>query len=166
MAGPPIAFENTSYTGDNSIQFVRLWAPAGKAINGAALVIMTSGVADVVAGAQNGFSIYSDAGNLVEFKSGGASFWEASSGWLSLTFDTPIAAEGAGRFVYFSFLVQGYPTNPFVMYRDTPIEALNGGVGVTNRRTFYESGVTSFPASIDTSIYGETSSFMALCGLF
>jgi len=166
MSGPPIAFENSSYTGNDSIQFTRLWVPAGKAINGVALGLMVSGVNGGSAGAQNGFSVYSSSGTQLAFKSGGADFWEASPGWLSLTFDTPIAAEGTGRFVYISFLVQGYPDNPYIMYRDTPVEVLNGGVGVTNRRHFYNNGVTTFPATIDTSSYGSTSSYMALCGIF
>lgn len=167
MSGPPVAFENSSYTGDNFVQFTRLWVPPNKAINGVGLVIMTSGVADVAAGIANGLAVYSDSGSLLAVKSGGAAFWTSVPGWRTLTFDSPVAAQATGRFVYFALLVQGYPvTNPFLMYKDTPVEALNGGVGVTNRRHFFNSGVTSFPASVDTLTYGTTSSFMVLCGLF
>lgn len=167
MSGPPPAFENASNTGNDTIQLTRLWVPANKAINGVAVAQVGSpgAIGAGSAGAANGLAVYSDSGTLLQSKSGGASFWEGSVGWKPLTFDTPVAAQATGRFVYAAILVQGYDTQPNLMFKNTDVNALMGGVGVTNRRQMF-GGATSFPSSINTATFGSTSSYMTLIGLF
>lgn len=146
--------------------FVRMWVPAGQAINGVSTYVKTAGT--VGGGGVNGFAIYTDAGVLVDSTPSDNTLW-STIGWRSKAFSTPIAAQSSGRFVYTAFLINGYsggPTMSFSTIADAQFGILSGGyTGVTSRRVFYQTGLSAFPSSFNPATFGTTTGFIAIFGL-
>jgi hypothetical protein len=147
--------------------FARIFVPAGKAINGIGTVITTAGT--VGGGGENSFAVYTDAGVLVQQTTTTNSLW-TTTGWVTQTFGTPIAAQGSDRYVYASTIVTGYsaaPNTVFAVFGSTSGAAMSGGYGLsatTGRRAFYNT-VSSWPASFDPTTYGTLSNYLPLVAL-
>jgi len=137
----------------NTAFFARVFVPAGNAINAVGAIVHTAGT--VGAGGLNGFAIYTDAGVLVASTANDDSQWQ-TPGWLVKTLGSPIAAQGADRFVYVGISNQGYSADPSVVYCVTE-DAITAGGGylVSNRRCFY-NGISSWPASFNPASYGNS----------
>jgi hypothetical protein len=137
----------------NEIFFSRIFVPAGKAITCVAALVTVAG-ATPGSGLQ-GFGIYSDDGSQLLYSSPAPVLW-TSTGWHVDTLGTPIAAQGADRFVYVGRAATGYGTAPFMPYCVIPaLLTQGGGNGVSHRRSFYLSpGTATWPTSINPATAG------------
>ncbi len=158
----PTNCKSPSGTGVGSVIIARIWIPAGNAISAASAYVSTVG--NLAAGGTNGFAIYTDAGVLVAQTTNNNNLWN-STGWRTGTFSTPIAAQTSGRFAYVALLVNGYSLDPDLMWNNSHEAVVSAGIGSTNRRSFYNGGQSSFPASFNPASYGTTNSFIPLVGL-
>lgn len=132
--------------------FVRVFIPAGKAIN--AIAGFSGGAGTVGAGGLNGFAVYTDSGTLVTSTPDDNTMWQAS-GWIIKVLGTPVAAQSSDRFVYIGIASRGYSSAPTIRYFTAPDAIINGGgYLVDKRRAFYDS-ISSWPASIDPQTYGN-----------
>lgn len=153
-------FTNGTSAGNGQLTIERLYVPAGQDIEVIGILLANNGTYDGSGGANNGMGLYTDAGVLVEAVKPGATVWTTGAGtWKIFTLASPIAGQGSGRFVYVGLLVHDYGAgNPNIYYHNVPEVLWKGGNGVTHRRTFYQTGVSDFPASFNPDTYGNDSS--------
>jgi len=155
--------KNASAASTATLMLVRVWVPAGQSISSVSALV--SSVGTLGAGGVNGFAIYTDAGVLVSSTTSNDNLW-TSTGWRTATFSSAIAVQTTNRFVYVGILVNGYSSGPTLRWFNCESDDLVGpGVGVTNRRSFYNGGPTTFPASFNPASYGTLNSFIPLVGL-
>ena len=158
----PSSCGNVSSASTDTVVIARIWIPAGNAIASASAYVSSAG--SLAGGGTNGFAIYTDAGVLVAQTTSNNNLW-SSTGWRTGTFATPIASQTTGRFVYVALLVVGYSGAPSLIWNNPHISMVEAGISSTNRRSFYNGGPTSFPASFNPASYGTTNSFIPLVGL-
>lgn len=158
----PTSCHDVSSTGVGSVIIARIWIPAGNAIASASAFVQNAGT--LGAGGTNGFAIYTDAGVLVDQTTSNNNLW-TSTGWRTGTFATPIASQSAGRFVYVALLVVGYSGDPTLIWNNTHESMVGPGISSSNRRSFYNGGQFSFPASFNPASYGTVNSYIPLVGL-
>lgn len=147
-----------------SAYYVRVFVPAGKAINAIGTCVYVAGT--VGAGGLNGYAIYTDAGVLVTSTPNDDNLFTAT-GWAIKVLASPIAAQTSDRFVYCALSSKGYSSSPQVPYVvGSPAYLNGGGYGVTGgRRSFYTFD-SSWPASFNPTTYGDsTSGYMPLVAL-
>jgi hypothetical protein len=144
--------------------FVRMWVPAGQAINAVGIVVQQVGT--VGGGGENRFGVYDDAGTLLGQTPSDNTLWSTAPGWATGTFSTPLTAQTNGRFVYAAFTVNGYSSDPRIIYHNTNTQLiLYGGRGVTNRRLIFSNGLSALPNSFNPASYGSNTTFLPLIGL-
>lgn len=154
---------SSSTTGTGSLALCRIWVPAGKAINTISALVQSAGT--LSGGGVNGFGLYSDAGTLVTQTVSDNNLW-TSTGWRTASFSSAVAAQSTGRFIYVGVLVNGYSSAPDLRWHNCGSDLLVGaGVGVTNRRSFYDAGHTTFPASFNPASFGTLNSYIPILGL-
>lgn len=158
----PSMCDASSDTGVGSLIGIRIWVPANNAITNLSAYVSTAGT--LAAGGVNGFAIYTDAGSLVAQSATDNSLW-ASTGWRTKALSSVIAAQAADRFVYGCFLVSGYSGSPHILWNSTQDGVVGSSPGGTNKRSFYLTGQSSFPASFNPATVGTTNGFMPLIGL-
>lgn len=162
-------FDNGTITGSGQITIERLYIPANQELSVLGVLLAANGTYDGSGGANNGMGVYTDAGVLIEAVKPGATVWTTGAGtWKIFTLASPVAGEGSGRFVYVALLVDAYTSgNPNIYYRNVAEVLWRGGNGVSShRRTFYETGVSDFPASFNPATYGNSGSgYMPLYAL-
>jgi hypothetical protein len=164
ISAPPEAF--TSNGGDGGggyVRIARIWVPAGKAING--LCIHVHGAGTHGGGGWNGGGIYDDSGTLLADTGNIPALWN-TAGWRDADLTTPVAAQPTGRFVRAAILSNDYSGLQFLFAIPTIPSALVGGHGVSNRRNFYQSGVSTLPASFDPETYGTAGGYIVPIGLY
>lgn len=164
-SGPIEGFTSSSTAG--GIFFVRVYVPAGNAINGAATIVKTAGT--VGAGGENSFAIYEDNGTFDVSSTTDNTLW-STAGWVSKAFPTPVAASNVDRFVWVGLITTGYSSPPYIMYNvqggGVPGTAGGGYNLPSHRRSFYSGSASSWPASINPATYGsDPSGYMPFVGL-
>jgi hypothetical protein len=164
----PLMFAVDSPLNGGDMFFTRLWVPAGQAIAGAGTLVQTAGTS---AGAgQSGFALYSDSGTLLTQTPANNNIW-GSTGWASSAFSSTIAAQTSGRFVYVALFVHNYSAGPHFYFLNPssgpndPNLVTGGYGGLVHRRTFYNNGLSTFPAPITPATYGNNTGYLLLVGL-
>lgn len=162
MTVPP---ETTNFSSTFSNLFLcRIWIPAGNAIAKAGTLVVAGGT--VSGGGTNGFALYDDSGTLITSTLSDDNLF-TSTGWVTASFSTPVAAQSTGRFVYVGLMSMGYASSSTrIMYNrasDNPL--WYGGNGVVNRRLIFDSSTTDFPASFTPATFGGNTQYMPLIGL-
>lgn len=138
---------------------VRLPVRAGQVITRAGVWIGTAGSS--VAGLA-GFGLYDDSGTLIASTTSDASVFE-TAGWRFKDFSSPVAAQGTDRFVWLRINVE-LGTKPVIGFRAGPAN-LDGGLA-THRRTFFTSGLSSWPSTINPLTDGTAGGgYIPLLGL-
>lgn len=164
-SGPVESFTSNSTAG--GIFFVRVFVPAGNAINGAATIVRTAGT--VGTGGENSFAIYEDDGTFDVSSVSDDTLW-ATTGWKSKAFPSPVAASNVDRFVLVGLITTGYSSPPYIMYSvqggGAPGTAGGGYNLPGHRRSFYSGSASSWPASINPATYGsDPSGYIPFVGL-
>lgn len=162
-ASCPIESATTTSEFTNAF-FARIFVPAGKAIAAVGMMVTTAGT--LAGGGENSFAVYTDAGVFVSSTPTDNTLW-SSTGWRVKEFSSAIAAQSSDRFVYVSPLLNGHSANPHIAYNLTrDIVTQGGGYNTNNRRTFYQNGLTAWPASFTPSSYGNNGiGYIPLLGL-
>jgi hypothetical protein len=158
----PSNCRNPSTAGTGTVVLARAWVPAGNAISSVSALVTVAGT--LGGGGTNGFAVYTDAGVLVAQTTSNNNLW-TSTGWRTGTFSSPIAAQSTGRFIYVGLLVVGYSGDPTIIWNNSHDAVVSAGIGSSNRRSFYNGGQSSFPASFNPASYGTLNSFIPLVGL-
>lgn len=126
----------------------RIWVPAGKVINSAAMVITIAAAGTPLTLA--GFALYTDDGQTKLGETTPDSSLFLSTGYRQATFPTPIAAQSAGRFVRVVVSSDYSTSGPSCHFAvgDGPASGaiFNGGLAV---RTAFLSALSSFPATFN-----------------
>lgn len=135
--------------------FARVFVPAGRPITAFGAIVASGGT--VGAGGLNGFSVYTDSGTFVTSTPNDNTMWQ-SSGWVTKTLSSPIAAEASDRFVYVGLSVEGYSVQPNIFYSQIAayLTEVGGGYLVSHRRSF-PIAISSWPASFNPATYGGAS---------
>ena len=163
-SAPPDAF--TSSAGDGGggyIRIVRIWVPAGRAINGLCVHVHQAGTYG--GSGWNGGGIYDDSGSLVGSSADTPTLWD-TAGWRDVNLTGAIPAQSSGRFVYAAILSNGYSGLQFLFAVTSNPAPIVGGHGVTNRRNIFEPGVSTLPASFNPASYGTAGGYLPPIGLY
>lgn len=140
----------------------RVWIPAGAAITSLWVAIQTAGT--YTSGTGNRLGLYDDTGAQVDLTPEDATLWD-TAGWRGGALaGGPVAAQGAGRWVYVLVTQTGYSgiTIPYIVAGSgTPWFAT--GPGVSARRCMYN--FASLPGSFDPTSHGTATSFLPLVGV-
>lgn len=141
----------------------RVWIPAGNAISTVSAYVTSAGVLGTP-GSNNGFALYDDDGASIGSIPNYDSFW-TTTGWVTATLTTPLAAQSTGRFIYVACLGSGNSPSPtFLSAQQTGSSALGGlGLNATKRHNLY-NGVSSFPASFNPNTYASSSEYVPVIG--
>lgn len=140
--------------------FARIFVPAGKAITTLGTIVKTAGT--VGAGGLNGFKVFDDTGAGVAATVDDNNLFTAA-GWVTKALGSPIAAQGADRYVWVGVASKGYTAAPVILFAVTGTQVTDGGGNsVTHRRGIFSS-ITSWPASFTPASYGSSlSGFLPL----
>lgn len=156
----------------NEAFFARVAVPANTPITSLWCAVGTAGNYD---GLTTGSTIglYTDAGVLVDKIVTSDSLWTAT-GWVGGALSLgPVAKQSTARFVYVAPLVRGATVTAPVIPFDSSANDTSGNLtwyngpptGVTNRRTFYQSGLSALPASFNPASAGTPTTFTPLVGI-
>lgn len=163
MTDTPGVFTANSSVSSPGTFFVRLWVPAGQTIAVVGTLVQSAGT--VSGGGENRFALYDDTGTRLALSPSSNTLW-TTTGWVTGTLSSPIAAQTTGRFVYGAFTVNGYSANPKMMFCNTgDTFPWYGGNGVTNRRLIFEGSATTLPASFTVASYGVNTTYMPMIAL-
>jgi len=164
IAAPPESFSaNGGDGGGGWFRVIRIWVPAGKAIQGVSAYVHVQGTYG--GSGWNGFALYDDDGNQIGVTADTPTLWSVQ-GWREADLTSPIVAQAAGRFVRVGLLSDGYSGLEFKFADTTTPSLLNGGHGVTNRRNVFQSGVAIPPASFDPATYGTAGGYLPAVALY
>jgi hypothetical protein len=162
----PMSVQSNSAISSGTIWASRLWIPAGVAITNLWAAVRTGGTHDGST-TPNRLGLYDDTGAQVALTADDSTLWTAA-GWRGGALaGGPVAAQGAGRFVYVLWIVRGMTglAMPFpVNANDANGPYASQGVGGGNRRTMYATG-TSLPASFAPASYGTATGYVSLVGV-
>ncbi|MGW4426441.1 hypothetical protein [Streptosporangium sp. NPDC004631] len=167
MSGTPESFMLGSSPSNNTATGACVWIPAGVAITNLWAAVRAGGTYSA-SGTPNRLGLYDDNGAQVALTPDDSTLWTAA-GWRggALT-GGPIAAQGAGRWVYVLAIVGGM-SGVTVPYPSAANDAnspwFDVGVSVARRRAFYTGGVVAMPASFDPTGYGTPTTYVPLLGV-
>lgn len=139
----------------------RVWVPAGKAINTIGVFVTQTGTAGT---GNNAFAVYDDSGNFVASTPTDNNLWVvASPQWVLRNLSSPIAAQGAGRFVYIVSSRNG-GTDPSIAYLNIGFgENMMSGGPSGKYRSLIPSGMgSSFPSTINIATPGSNFGYLPL----
>lgn len=138
----------------------RVWVPANKAINTIGVFISSVGA---VGSGNNAFAVYDDSGNFVASTTPDNNLWTVQD-WALKNLPSPIAAQGAGRFIYVVTSQNGSATDANIAYLNIGFGEKMFRGGITGRyRSFVISGMgTSFPSTIDVITGGSNFAYIPL----
>lgn len=157
-SGDPMDFYVQSSWGNGNPFYTRVWVPANTMITNLWAGICVAGTHDG-ATAGNRLALYDDAGNLIDQTASDNTLWTAT-GWRGGALGAgPVAAQGAGRFVYLGGVAVGMTVSPALAYVTGAADFAfqYTGPGLTKRRTFYAFSAT-FPATINPNTGGTGTS--------
>lgn len=158
----PAVCAEPSSVGSGTVVCARVWVPANNVITNVSACVQIAGT--VGGGGTNGFAVYTDAGSLVAQSTTDNTLW-SSTGWKTKALSSSIAAQASGRFVYVCLLVVGYAADPEIMWAASHEAVMAANPSTTNRRSFYITGQSSFPASFNPVSAGTLNGFLPLFGL-
>jgi len=126
----------------------RLYVPKNKAITAIGAFVTIPGSAGT---GYNGFGVYDDAGNFVDSTPDDDTLWQADHNWSFKALASPIAAQGADRFVRIVSVCSG--TDPWVAYwtHGGMDKIIQGGYGISNHRRGIAE-ITNFSSSFPSTI--------------
>lgn len=150
---------------NGTLFITRMWVPAGVALTNLYVAVPIAGSGHDGTSAENRLALYNDSGVLVAQTPDLASMW-STVGWRGGALSGgPIAAQGAGRFVYVACLSRGWTSPPSVAYNSSPNDFAFQwvGPGQTHRRTQY-LGAAAMPASFTPGTTGTPTGYNVLFG--
>lgn len=164
ISAVPEAFASNGGDGGGGwFRVVRIWVPAGKIINGICVHVNNPGTYG--GSGWNGGVTYDDNGNQIATTGEIPTLWD-TTGWRDAPLTTPVGAQSTGRFVRVGILSNGYTGLSFLFAVPNDPSVVGGGHGVVNRRSVYQAGVATPPASIDPATYGTSGGYIPPIGLF
>lgn len=151
--------------------FIRVYVPANTTITKLWCAVGTAGTWDASTTGST-IGIYTDAGVFVDKIATSDSLW-TTTGWVGGALSAgPITAQTAARFVYLAPLVRGMTVAPVIAFLSSANDTAGNLVwysgpptGVTNRRTFYQSGLTALPGSFNPASAGTVTTFTPLVAI-
>ena len=161
MSGDAAAFKTSSSFDSGQLWVVRIWIPANKVVGavGAAVTVAATGGA---AANTNGAVVYEDDGTLAGSGTD-ANLWTVD-GLRFVALSVPVAAQTSGRFCRVGVLVNGWTGTQlaFTGGASTLDKSYGGSRSGTNRRSLFDGGHATFPASIDPATFGSSLAFSPL----
>ncbi len=147
----------------SNLYLVRIFVPAGKAINAVATVVQTAGTFG--SGGGNCFVVYESDGSKAGSTPVDDTLW-STTGLKIGVFSTPIAAQATDRFVFASPYVVGYSGGPYITYCVVSHAALlTGGYNKPNHRRAFYANAATLPTSINPATYGTESNYLPFVAL-